>query len=131
MKRLCLGITFFCLLVPVVLQQQGRISHVTVYQPWSEPVEVCYIIPMDGKKIIKITSNLEKRIYYIPSIPGILAKHGYEIKDIQVWIHNHLQPSEFSGEDITVYWYLRAHGFTGIYMLRTPRGIFYFAPEEK
>lgn len=107
------------------------VSNVSVIYPWSEPIEVCYIIPKDGKKIIKITSGYSDRVYFVPSIPYILNNHGYEIKDIQVWIHNHLSGTSFSQRDLIVYWYLRAHGFDGMYMLKNDRGVFYYQPNEE
>lgn len=125
----------FCLLCVGGMGQkqhaQEAISYVSVLYPWSEPVEVCYIIPADGKKIIKISSGYDKAIYFVPSIKEILAEHGYEIKDIYIMIHNHLWPSSFSAEDIVIYWKLKSNGFKGLYMLRTPRGMFYYAPIEE
>ena len=109
---------------------QEPVSYVSVFDPWVEPVEVCYIIPTDGKKIIKVTSGLVDKIFFVPSIPEMLEQHGYEIKDIQIWIHNHHGPNGFSKDDIIVFWYLKSHGFEGVYLLKTPRGVFYYSANE-
>lgn len=133
MVRKILIVFCMCLLSVGSIAQQEKISqevvsYITVYEPFAEPIEVCYIIPNDGKKIIKVTSGLENAIFFVPSIKEILAKYGYEIKDINIWIHNHLVPSSFSKDDLIIYWYLTAQGFEGIYMLKTPQGVYYYAP---
>ena len=133
LKRITIIFCLCLLCVGSIGQEQASqkaISYVEILYPWSEPVEVCYIIPADGKKIIKISSGYDKAIYFVPSIKEILAKHGYEIKDINIMIHNHLWPSSFSDKDIIIYWYLRSNGFNGLYMLKTPRGVFYYDPGE-
>ncbi len=132
MKKIHLGlITFFLLVVGTTQPQQEVETYVSVLNPWTEPVEVSYVTFMDGKKILKITSGLADKIVYKPSIPEILAEHGYEIKDVQIWVHNHLSTSDFSQNDLTMYWYLRANGFNGVYMLKNDRGLFYLAPPQE
>ena len=97
---------------------------------WTEPIEIAYVIPNDGRGVIEITSGLANSIIYKPSVPEILAGYGYEIKDIQIWIHNHLSASAFSQSDLTMYWYLKANGFEGVYMLKNDRGVFYLSPPQ-
>ena len=110
-------------------QDETRASYVSVIPLWVEPVEVCYIIPADGKCVIRVSSGMADRVYFIPSPKAMLAEYGYEIKDIQIWIHNHLSTTDFSKNDIILYWYLKYHGFEGLYMLKNDRGVFYYNPE--
>jgi hypothetical protein len=99
-------------------------SSVTVIYPWSEPIEVCYIIPYDGKKIIKVTSGMEDRVYFVPSFKAIIEKKGYSLKDILIIIHSHLGPEGFSGSDIILYRNLKRDGFKGVFLLKNSRGLF-------
>lgn len=130
-KKILVGL-ILCMFTLGGIQTQNEVeTHVFVIKPWTEPVEVSYVTFMDGKKILKITSGLVDKIVYKPSIPGILAEHGYEIKDVQIWVHNHLSTNDFSQEDLTMYWYLKANGFKGVYMLKNDRGLFYLGPPQE
>lgn len=100
--------------------------------PFVEPIEICYVITVTGR-VIRITSQLPHKIWFIPSFEDVIKEYDIELKDIFIIIHNHLKPGTFSEQDIRLYRNLRRNGFKGAYLLYTPGGkvLWYAYPGEE
>jgi hypothetical protein len=82
-----------------------------------EPIEKIVFVTK-GLKVFIFTTNQEDRIRGSTSqIAEYLEKHGVQIKDIAIIIHNHWVPTGFSEANNRTYHYFRNRGFRGFFCI--------------
>lgn len=145
MKRICLGIVFFCLLVAGATQPQqksfvspvpvgkfltvtvewnwhGNLFNLTYENMWYETL----LIQFNNGDIATLTGYFETTIPVSASYFAYMCNYyGKEINEVTILIHNHPRPSRFSQGDIKFFENLKRRGFQGLYLLHTPGRVIY------
>lgn len=119
--KLLILLLIYSLMVSSVLPAEKRyIIEYSWKELFSEPFETIYIIMKDGKifkqsnqdeiKVNMDLGRLEKGLKNFKS-------KNYSIKDIAVFVHNHLKVCRFSYDDHKIYRQLKECGFKGLFLV--------------
>jgi len=87
---------------------------------FTEPFETIVFIFKNGD-CLAFTNRYESRVYLpIGYLENFLKKRNKKIEDIEIAIHNHGTPSNFSPKNYRYYRGLKARGFKGIFKIYYP-----------
>ena len=143
LKKICLGVVFFCLMVAGMTQpkQESFVSPIKVGQFQTVTLEWSWhgnffnltydnmwhetlLMQFDNGDVATLTGYFAAIVPVGASYFAYMCNHyGKEVNEIAILIHNHIVPSEFSRGDIGFYEGIKRLGFKGLYLLYTPGGV--------
>jgi len=115
-----LGLIYLLMLGSVFSTEKEDILNHNWQSLFTEPIETLYIIMKDSQAFKYSNQNEIGICVDVGRLEGVLKNskgENYKIKDIAIFIHNHLTVCRFSSDDRKLYRTLKEEGFNGFFLV--------------
>ena len=113
-------LSLILLLIPLSGIEKADVLNHNWQSLFTEPIETLYIIMKDNQAFKYSNQNEVGICVDVGRLEGTLRNSegkNYKIKDIAIFIHNHLTVCRFSSVDRKLYRALKEEGFGGLFLV--------------